>query len=359
MNYDHKLVRIADLIAMSQRNADFPAGLSAENAPADLVKELREKGVLQLPFVGVFSIVEGAIVFQADPSLLAALNVLNDDLPVIPLSHSDGLATSEELPAATPFEAAAPPHASKSDELTIDLSEDGPIPSDPPKIELPNLVAPVPTVSSSHSDSTSKRTRNSEKSRQTHSRRSVSAVRSERQSSSKGLLLLVAGFAIIIVAIISFWPLLQKDAPIAQDDGPVAKNDSSFTAFNDSSLATQADSLGTASETVQAPDSPEASPSPKASTEGEILNPANTVITSETNGYTIIVRSALSRSIAEAVLKQYESLNLPMGVLTTKEDSVTRFRTGIGVYPTAKLADLARESLGEKIPSDSWAFRIR
>ena len=45
MNYDHKLVRIADLIAMSQRNADFPAGLSAENAPADLVKELREKEI--------------------------------------------------------------------------------------------------------------------------------------------------------------------------------------------------------------------------------------------------------------------------------------------------------------------------
>ncbi|NQV71671.1 hypothetical protein HQ496_01010 [bacterium] len=170
---------------------------------------------------------------------------------------------------------------------------------------------------------------------------------------------MVAGFAMVIVAVIAFWPLLQKDAPITQDDGPIAKDDSSLIAVFDSSLASQTDSLGTASEKAQAPDSQTPSSSPTASSEGEILNPANTVITSETNGYTIIVRSALSRFVAEAVLKQYESLNLPMGVLTTQEDSVTRFRTGIGVYPTAKLADLARESLGQKIPSDSWAFRIR
>ena len=86
--------------------------------------------------------------------------------------------------------------------------------------------------------------------------------------------------------------------------------------------------------------------------------PGNT-FTRDTNGYTLMVGSHLTRAQARSSINSYSSLGLPLGVLEYQTDEVTRYRMGVGIFPTVNSAVEALESMQGQLPDGAWVFRIR
>ena len=416
MNHDHKLVRLADLLKMSQRNADFPAGMSLDSVPADLVRELKETGKLEIPFVGTFRVDAGKTKFEPAASLTEALNstysefpqvsvqvipeVVPDDVsepldsalsvdPPKPVSPSGPLDSSKPVSPSGPVDSSKPltpilPDSSgveSNDPLsTVPVSEDpgqDVQANDVSKVSaivLPELKPPIGSPPSSTPDAKyipKRKTQESplvqaeanppEKPRSPR-RRSASSLTREPQSSSKGILLIISGIALLIVAGILLWPILKPkpDSPsMAENNEVFSQPDSSLIQSETPNTTTKTDSLTTSGSadttTVQNPRATLPTENSPTSSTG---NQGNT-ITKETKGYTIIVRSALSKSVAGTAFKGLELLNLPTGVVESTKDGVTRYRSCIGVFATVELAANALQELKQQLPSDSWVFRIR
>ena len=81
--------------------------------------------------------------------------------------------------------------------------------------------------------------------------------------------------------------------------------------------------------------------------------------TRNTDGYTLMVGSHLTRAQAEGSIISYSSLGLPLGVLEYQTDEVTRYRMGVGIFQTIDSAVEALESLRDHLPAETWIYRIR
>ena len=82
-------------------------------------------------------------------------------------------------------------------------------------------------------------------------------------------------------------------------------------------------------------------------------------ITRDMDGYTLITGSSLTQENAQTSIEAFRSLGLPVGVLSYQSEGVTRYRMGVGVFPTAALADSARQAMNSDLPSGTWVLRIQ
>ena len=84
-----------------------------------------------------------------------------------------------------------------------------------------------------------------------------------------------------------------------------------------------------------------------------------TSFTRDTDGYTLMVGSVMTRAQAQGSIDSFSSLGLPLGVLEYQTDEVTRYRMGVGIFPTVESAVEALESMRGQLPAGTWVFRIR
>jgi len=103
----------------------------------------------------------------------------------------------------------------------------------------------------------------------------------------------------------------------------------------------------------------EAEPNSPAAPDNNEQTLAAFSLTTESEGYMLVVGSSLNRQYAESSLRQYSSIGLPMGVLEYQNDGLTRYRMGLGVFPTIASADSARQVLNPQLPEGTWVWPIR
>ena len=135
--------------------------------------------------------------------------------------------------------------------------------------------------------------------------------------------------------------------------------------------SSQADSQMTASPLPVSIDSVDASsPAAVLSTEAPPVTPIETPaappatglhggIDRAAGGYALIVGSAISRTQADAVLQDFADRQMPSDVLTsTDAEGVTRYRIGLGQFPTLDAADAMRQEMADQLPEGTWILRI-
>lgn len=310
----------------------------------------------------------------------------SDSLPFLPVGHikSDGLGFAVEFSAAfvagmnakfahlSPVAVPVAVPASVQQRETLesapeqnDIQQIEPDPADT-AISIDTPETPVAAPAALAKPTAMRQTKPSH----LKSRRSVSSVRANRNGSSKGALLLVSGLVIIIVSVILVqqWQWMS-DSPSLASSTPVGEDSSAVSGLGNA-IPTEQDSVLTQGSTLTAPDSSNsveqdlpAGSKPVAGSPNNNGASSSTetikVFTQETIGYTIIVRSALTKTVAEAGMPEMAHLNLPMGILEGESNGSVRFRMGVGVYPTASQAKNAIEELGNKLPEGSWVYRIR
>ncbi len=347
MNHDPKQFSLADLLLESQKTISWPENVALESIPDELTNELFSTGALDLPFVGKFTLVDGNVVFRLDPALAVALNVSHETFPVLTV-ESEGRIVSENSPVSGVTADPQAMEAAGPDALKIEPVL--------PAIELirpPSIGPAIETTPKAPSDhAMSKGTLDH---KQTEYKRSRTPARhGKKRGSSNSALLIVAGLALAAVAVILLKPYVFSPTPVAQEqEFTVVPDSSAETIPSDSSNAIPTDSSSIAlGETSDLP------PETKSSIPNATAD-SNKTFTSETKGYTIIVRSALNTTAAETVRQELAALNFPMGILTGESDGVIRYRMGLGVFSTSLIADSVRISLGSQLPQGSWVTRIR
>jgi len=339
---DVRPVLLKHLLDHNEVESSLPAGIQFEGAVQAMIKELRSASTLALPYVGQLNLKQGHLQFSADPSLLKALNVRYEDLSV--LSMDSPSISSGETTATAPEDSSSGVE-SREEEPSDVIATSGPNP------EAPSVPKAKP------SQGASRRPR----------RKSASELREDRHGSSKTALLVVAGVSVIIVVVLLIMPLVKsgEDAvqipalseTVSEDSLTIAVSDSSSLAIG----TVIPDSLANSALIEGAPSKEDpTAPSTSESQPQEMPVQASTnMITAETKGYTIIVRSSLDLNVAESARGELSGLNLPMGVLTGSSEETTRYRMGLGVFGNAAKADSVRLSLGDKLPEGSWVYRIR
>ena len=143
----------------------------------------------------------------------------------------------------------------------------------------------------------------------------------------------------------------------ANGDQPVAVQDDSTTQIQD------ADSLSvlpvvedsTAVATVIEDDLP----TETATTESSFLR-SSEGIDPAAGGYAIVVASVLTQEEAEGIEQRYKNQGYRTGILVETTDGITRFRIGLGQFPTISAATASNSTLrGSGIPADAWVRRIQ
>lgn len=76
-------------------------------------------------------------------------------------------------------------------------------------------------------------------------------------------------------------------------------------------------------------------------------------------GFTLITASTTSADEARRSAESVRSLGHPVAVLAYEESGRTRFRIGIGVFPSISAADSVRIALADRLPTGTWIRRIR
>ncbi|MDA1027920.1 MAG: hypothetical protein O3B41_02555 [Bacteroidetes bacterium] len=345
MNHEPNTFSLAELLADSRMTVSWPDDVNLELIPGELLEELASMGSLEIPFVGRFEKSGETTLFFPDPALIVALNASFETLPVLTVAPGGNVVLDDSL--------------GKSDETVLDSS--GPDPSQVQKIDvIPEIELQRPTTYGPELESTTaesgtgakKESQEIQKPVRSASRRTVH--HQPKRGSSKTAWLIVAGIAVIAIAVLLLRPYLfgptPQETPTSMASPPDVLSDSNSVALQpDSTKVVDVDSSGIA---LGSPTTSEA----KTTT---VSTDAIKTITSETKGYTIIVRSALSASAAESIRSELATLNFPMGVLVGKSDGVVRYRMALGVFKSTLQADSVRDSLGSRLPEGSWSTRIR
>jgi hypothetical protein len=327
---------LIDLLLANQKAFSQPEVESLHSIPGELVRELSTTGILKIPFVGTFEMVDDLVRFSPDPSLVLALNVSHVGLPVLGI-ESDSISEPSQL----------------------DETKKGDVQSLTPAHGSPNASGVAKKKPTSTSDSNAAVEQSGPKSAHSGRRaRGSTSLYRERNGSNKGAFIIVALVAMAVVATLLLKPLFfaekivpnEEIASFEPNNEPVTAQDSTGVVASDSSLTMPAG-------TNAVPDGNEPGGNDPTTLDVSAIQTKN--ITSETKGYTIIVRSTLSASAAEMARQALSFLNLPMGVLIGEVNGVTRYRMGLGIYATALEADSVRLSLGSQLPNGSWATRIR
>lgn len=76
-------------------------------------------------------------------------------------------------------------------------------------------------------------------------------------------------------------------------------------------------------------------------------------------GFTLITASTTSADEARRGAESVRSFGHPVAVLAYNESRTTRFRVGLGVFPSLAAADSARLALADRLPTGTWIRRIR
>jgi len=82
-------------------------------------------------------------------------------------------------------------------------------------------------------------------------------------------------------------------------------------------------------------------------------------------GYTLMVGSIESSvrtdaaASAREAISRYSALDLPRAILSYEEDGSVRYRLALGRFDTIEEAQQEIERLGNRIPGDTWVWRIR
>lgn len=345
MNHEPITLSLAELLTNSRMTVSWPDDVNLALIPAELLSELASTGSLEIPFVGRFERSGETTLFFPDPTLIAALNASFETLPVLTVAPGGNVILDD----------------SQGNSVESTLEPSGPDPSDRQHRDaIPEIELTRPTTSGPEYEQTTVEKRAEERKEspeirkpvRTSSRRAVHHY--AKRSSSKTAWLFVAGGAVLAIAALLLRPYLfgpstrETAAPIASI--PEIVPDSNSVALQpDSAKAVNSDSL------VIAVGSPGTTAANTVTVSTDVIK----TITSETKGYTIIVRSALSASSAESIRPELAALNLPMGVLVGKSDGVVRYRLALGVFKSSLQADSVRNSLGKRLPEGSWSTRIR
>mgnify|MGYP006928196531 CR=1 FL=1 len=346
MKNDLQQSSLIDLLLANQNAFSQPEVESLHSIPGELVRELSTTGILKIPFVGTFEMVDHLVRFSPDPSLVLALNVSHLGLPVLGI-ESDPISEPSQL----------------------DETKKGDVQSLTPAHGSPNASGVAKKKPTSTSDNNAAVERSGPKPAHSSRRgRGSTSLYRERNGSNKGAFIIVALVAMAVVATLLLKPLFfpgktvpnEEMASFKPNNEPVTALDSTGVVASDSSLIMRAG-------TNAVPDDSDPGGSDLSGSDPNGVDPTTLDvtavqtknITSETKGYTIIVRSTLSASAAEMARQELSFLNLPMGVLIGEVDGVTRYRMGLGIYTTALEADSVRISLGSQLPNGSWATRIR
>ncbi len=145
-------------------------------------------------------------------------------------------------------------------------------------------------------------------------------------------------------------PQAPADSEPATATDPQTDDDESAPAASENQPSETQPSEATAgeSETQGADESPEAQPPTIDRTAG---------------GYTIVIASRGNRDQAAAVVEQYEAAladeNLPLAILTGESNGQTRYRVGVGQFPSIDAATETRDQLADRLPEGAWVLRIR
>lgn len=333
--------------------------------------EVQNSGIVQFSPLGQLRSVQNGIVLDVSSEFSTAINAKYSQLTPVSLTEKGALEETsalitppEEVKTAIKEEnidLAAPKGAISEPHVTLDTKREAVV--DPVKSEPESGKSPLRSTKSLRST----------KPLHLKTRRSHASMRSLRSGSSRSALLLVSGICLIGLAVVLLKPWQWSPGEPTSSLTQAAEDDSSMVANENAGDPLQADSsrYSESDSTLSDPNAttspPSTSTTDPASTSGQ--RPTNTtaasaqnsnkVFTPETIGYTIIVRSALSKTVAEAGIAEMAQLNLPMGILEGESNGTIRFRLGLGVYTTAADATKAIAELGDSIPEGSWVYRIR
>lgn len=76
-------------------------------------------------------------------------------------------------------------------------------------------------------------------------------------------------------------------------------------------------------------------------------------------GYTLITGSTTRSADARRSADSVRDFGFPVAVLAYDENGTTRFRVGLGIFPTLAVADSVRLALADRLPTGTWIRRIR
>ncbi len=76
-------------------------------------------------------------------------------------------------------------------------------------------------------------------------------------------------------------------------------------------------------------------------------------------GFTLITASTTRAADASAEAAIVSGLGHPVAVLAYAEGGRTRYRVGVGRFPTIRAADSVRTALSDRLPAETWVRRIR
>lgn len=299
-------------------------------------EQLASNGHADISGFGVFAHSgSGVIGFTAHGSLSEAVNhsfshLESRDIPppaAIPDAEPEFASAPEIPPVAEPILEPEPESE----------PEPEPVPAPEPDPEtVPEPFVPVPPVSAPP-----------EEARPAATSKSPRAIRASRNQRSPWIMaaLIVIPLAIALV----FW-FSSREAPV--ETGQVAV----VTPPDTSAVSNGAPD--TTSVLAIAPETEPASSSDSVAFDVPVQAPSTDELRRGMDGYTLIVTSSVSLAAARDLMKDFEALSLPLGVLVYESGGSVLYRVGVGRWSSAALADSARQSLSSSLPDGTWVRRL-
>lgn len=159
-----------------------------------------------------------------------------------------------------------------------------------------------------------------------------------------GVVVLVAALGIVYLTLLQPEPTEQIAEETSGQEAPPP--DTAAAAADTTALAAGEEAAPEETPPVQ----PEAESTPLRSPEG---------IDRSAGGYTIVVFSETSESLAQDVADRYSEQGYRTGALAFEEGGGTRYRVGVGQFQTLDEATAERDLLaGGELPDDAWILRI-
>ncbi len=183
------------------------------------------------------------------------------------------------------------------------------------------------------------------------------ATRSRRRRSPVPWI--AAGILLIaIVGALGYYLLNEPGEPIARA-GPIAVEETPPETFPSDTTSMTTLPADTAAAGIAEPPVTPAEEIPSEPTANASPLRGEGGISKEDGGWTLIVGSRANRAGAETLAEQYRNDGFRSSVVYGSFGGSTRYRVGVGQFPSVEAAAAAREELPDRFPSDAWVMPVR